>query len=334
MKSLQCTVFYGVRHGKGPCDACTGHVKQAMVRLVKSGTSIADTPEAFYAEAKKHLTTENSKPGKCVHFRQTFHFTSKLANRPKVSNLTPIPDTRQLHVVCNSGDVHEVSTRKILCCCTGCLRHEGPCENPQYSDEWQAYNMLTKRKIAPNFSLWSNMLACDVSIRNITWVDQLQEMNFTNFCELEDYVNTNPVPEMEVLNTDDVMMECDKSRIDYVAHHLPTDAPDGYAPVSIFGDGNCFPRTCSYLVAKHQERYTEFRVWIIYELVLHKNMYLNDEYVSKGTSVVRHRGNTVDQIAMFLRTITPCKDYRMKNISSWKFWIYARMVHIWGCGRY
>ena len=63
--------------------------KQAMVRLVKSGTSIADTPEAFYAEAKKHLTTENSKPGKCVHFRQTFHFTSKLANRPKVSNLTP-----------------------------------------------------------------------------------------------------------------------------------------------------------------------------------------------------------------------------------------------------
>ena len=124
-----------------------------MVRLVKSGTSIADTPEAFYAEARKHLTTENSKSGKCVLFRQTFHFTSKLANQPKVSNLTPIPDTRQLHVVCNSGIVHEVNTRKILCCCTGCLRHEGPCKNPQYSDEWQAYNMLTKKKIAPNFSL-------------------------------------------------------------------------------------------------------------------------------------------------------------------------------------
>ena len=298
--------FYGVRHGKGPCDACIGCVKQAMVRLVKSGTSIADTPEAFYAEAKKHLTTENSKPGKCVHFRQTFHFTSKLANWPKVSNLTPIPDTRQLHVVCNSGNVHEVNTRKILCCCTGCLRHEGPCENPQYSDEWQAYNMLTKRKIAPNFSLWSNMLACDVNIRNITSVDRLQEMNFTNFCELEDYVNTNPVPEMEVLNIDDVMMECDKSRIDYVAlHHLPTDAPDGYAPVSIFGGGNCFPRACSYSVAKHQKRYTEFPVWIIYELVLHKNMYLNDEYVSKGTSVVHHRGNTVDQIAMFSENYNP-----------------------------
>ena len=86
---------------------------------------------------------------------------------------------------------------------------------------------------------------------------------------------------------------------------MPTDASNGYAPVSIFGDGNCFPRACSYLVAKHQERYTEFRVRIIYELVLHKNMYLYDEYVSKGASVVRHRGNTVDQIAMFSENYNP-----------------------------
>ena len=98
-------------------------------------------------------------------------------------------------------------------------------------------------------------------------------MNFTNFRQLEHYVNTNPLPEMEVLNIEDVMMECDKSRIDYVAlHHLPTDAPGGYAPVNIFGDGNCFPRACSYLVAKHHERYTEFHVQIIYELVLQKNV--------------------------------------------------------------
>ena len=55
---------------------------------------------------KNHLTTENSKPGKCVHFRQTFHFTSILANQPKVTNLTAIPETRQLHVVCNSGNVN------------------------------------------------------------------------------------------------------------------------------------------------------------------------------------------------------------------------------------
>ena len=101
--------FYGMRHGKGPCDACTGHVKQAMVRLVKNGTCVADTPEAFFTAAKEHLTTENAKPGKCVHFRQTFHFTNKLANCPKSTNLTAIPDTHQLHVVCNNGNVNEVN---------------------------------------------------------------------------------------------------------------------------------------------------------------------------------------------------------------------------------
>ena len=65
-------------------------------------------------------------------------------------------------------------------------------------------------KIAPNFSLWSNVLAPDVNIHNITWVDHLQEMNFTNYGQLEHDVNTNPLPEMEVLNINDVMMASDK----------------------------------------------------------------------------------------------------------------------------
>ena len=75
--------------------------------------------------------------------------------------------------------------------------------------------------------------------------------------------------------------------------------------MNIFGDGNCLPRACSYLVAKHQERYTEFHVQIIYELVLQQNMYLNNDYVSKEVSVVHHRGNTVDQIVMFSEHYNP-----------------------------
>ena len=66
--------FFCVRHGKGPCDACTGHVKQAIKCLVKAGTSVVDTVEAFYETAKEHLTTQKAKPRKCVHFKQTFHF--------------------------------------------------------------------------------------------------------------------------------------------------------------------------------------------------------------------------------------------------------------------
>ena len=57
-------------------------------------------------------------------------------------------------------------------------------------------------------------------------------MNFTNLVQLEHYAGTNPLPQMELLNVNDAMLECDKSRLDYLAlQHLPPDAPDGYAPV-------------------------------------------------------------------------------------------------------
>ena len=297
--------FYGIRHGKGPCDACTGLVKQAMVRLVKNRTCVADTPEVFFSAAKEHLTTEKANPGKCVHYRQTFHFTNKLTNRPKGTNLTAIPDTRQLHVVCNTGNVNEVNMRRILCCCAGCLRNDGECDNASYTDEWQAYDMLSRKRIPQNMAFWSNVQPCH-EIHNIRWEERLQQMNFTNFTQLEHYVRANLLPQMEFLNINDEMLQCEKSRLDYIAlHHLPTDAPDGYAPVNIFGDGNCFPRTCSYLVGKNEDRYTEFRVCIVYELVQNKDIYLNDTYVSKGASIIYGRGSTVDQIAMFSEHYNP-----------------------------
>ena len=61
--------FYNVRHVKGPCDACTGCVKQGMVRLVKNGTCVTDTPEAFYAEAKKTLNNREFKAWQMCAFQ-------------------------------------------------------------------------------------------------------------------------------------------------------------------------------------------------------------------------------------------------------------------------
>ena len=138
------------------------------------------------------------------------------------------------------------------------------------------------------------------------WDERLQEMCFRNFAELQQYVMANPIPEMETIDINDVMFNSEKSHLDFIAlHHLPTDALDGYAPVKIHGDGNCFPRVCSYLASKHQDRYHEFRVRIIYELVQKKDMYLNNEYVSKGASIIHRRGSTIDQTAMFSENCNP-----------------------------
>ena len=47
--------FFGVRHGKGPCDACTGRVKQGITRLVKTSTEVVNSAKSFFNVAKEHL---------------------------------------------------------------------------------------------------------------------------------------------------------------------------------------------------------------------------------------------------------------------------------------
>ena len=171
--------FVGVRHGKGPCDACTGCVKQVVKHLIKSGTSTVDTAEAFYEAAKQHLTMEKSKPGKSVHFKQTFHFTNKIPNRPKANIPTAVPETHQLHAMCNTGDAHVVNTRKILCCCANCIRQHSQCKNVDISDQWQAFNMQTKKAVPLSWSLRPTQpIIHNIRPATKTWDERLHEMSF------------------------------------------------------------------------------------------------------------------------------------------------------------
>ena len=59
--------FFGVIHGKRPCDACTGHVKQGITRLVKNGTEVVNSPTAFYQAAVKHLVKPVKLENVCQH---------------------------------------------------------------------------------------------------------------------------------------------------------------------------------------------------------------------------------------------------------------------------
>ena len=39
--------YFGVRHGKSSCDACTGRVIQVVSRLVCSGTEVVNSAQTF-----------------------------------------------------------------------------------------------------------------------------------------------------------------------------------------------------------------------------------------------------------------------------------------------
>ena len=65
-----------------------------------------------------------------------------------------------------------------------------------------------------------------------TWNEKLNDMPFTNFAQLPQYVVTNPLPQIERLDLHGSMLDCEKNELDFTAlHHLPRDTLDRYAPV-------------------------------------------------------------------------------------------------------
>ena len=103
--------------------------------------------------------------------------------------------------------------------------------------------------------------------------------SMSKFDDLQQYVNSKPLPEFEgVPNVN--MTEEDKANLDFVAlHHLPNDAPDRFAPISIEGDENCSPRTVSYILHRDQAHHKEIHVRIVYESVQNMAKYLDNDYV-------------------------------------------------------
>ena len=102
------------------------------------------------------------------------------------------------------------------------------------------------------------------------------------------------------------MTENDKSKLDFVAlHHLPQDAPDSFAPISVDGDGNCLPRSVSYILEKHEDRHKEIRVRIVYEAIQNMDKYLDKQYVSIGAQNLYGRATLVEHFAMYTEEFCP-----------------------------
>ena len=279
--------FFGVRHGKGPCNACIGRVKQGITRLVKNETEVVNSALAFYQAGIKHLEKPLKSENVCQHHILTFKLYKKIGTRPKTINWVPVPETCKIHSIGNTGNPSLLYFHNFACCCEGCL-HGDNCTNSVCPDNWKGYNLGQKKIVQPDLSFWvqHNLCIADAQQENIielTWEQRLAQMHsISNFDDLQQYVNSNPLPNFEGLPNVN-MTEEGKANLDFVAlHHLPNDALDGFAPISIEGDGNCFPRTVSYILQKDQACHKEIRVRIVYEAVQNMVKYLDNAYVSIG----------------------------------------------------
>ena len=132
-----------------------------------------------------------------------------------------------------------------------------------------------------------------------------QMSSISSFDDLQEYVNSNPLPAFEGSAQQD-MTENDKSKLDFVAlHHLPQDALDSFAPIFVDGDGNCFPRRVSSMLEKHEGRHKEIRVRIDYKAIQNLEKYLDNQYVSIGAQNLYGRATLVEQFTMYTEEFCP-----------------------------
>ena len=136
--------YFGVRHGKSSCDACTGRVKQGVSRLVKSEQEVVNSAQSFYDACAEHLQISPAEDDKCQHYMITFHFQKQIGKRPKTDNFVAIPETHKLHQIGNTGG-NVLYFCKFACCCFGCLHGTEECANDICPMEWTAYDLATKK---------------------------------------------------------------------------------------------------------------------------------------------------------------------------------------------
>ena len=274
--------FFGVRHGKGPCDACAGRVKSQLANVVKTEKCVINNAKSCFEAARDNLESQWPAAGEYIYILVLLTKLSLHIKRPDTSKWKDVKDTQShLHSIMNSGNNLKVNEHDIICICPACLHREGDCKNGNYVDNWRDFDMKIYEETPADLSLSKSCKICkSIGCREqYQWHDALTILASKNTCdELHDYVKKNPLPFLD-FHIIENLTDSDRVEIDLVAlHYKPQDVPEGYTPFKIYGDGNCYPRTLSFICFKNQNSHKEMCVCLVYEAVLTGWFYVNNRY--------------------------------------------------------
>ena len=201
--------------------------------------------------------------------------------------------------------------------CEGCLHGDSICKNLKFVDKWHRFDIAAGKEIEVDLNFWKSVVICKTvgSREDYEWEDvRATNASYNNYNELHDYVKRNPLQFFDC-HIDLVLSDRDRDNIDNVVlHYLSADAPESLAPCKIGSNGNCFPRTLSYICSRSQRIHTEFCVRLLYEAILNGKQYVNNRYLNKGCNVMYRRGGPVKQIAMYSESYNPNEELNVVNI--------------------
>ena len=128
--------FFGVCHGKGPCDTCAGRIKGRLATLAKTEEWIVNSPTTCFEACKEKFETKWPNRDECCHYMLTFHYTGKIGKCPDTSKWKGVEATRDhMHSIMNTRKNLCFNVWDVVCLCTGCLHGDSPCKYSKYVDE-------------------------------------------------------------------------------------------------------------------------------------------------------------------------------------------------------
>ena len=262
--------------------------------------SVIDTPKALYDHCQKNLATK--KVNGCQHYKKQFLYFPEI-KRPSVnSEVKSVKNIKKQHCVRTTGKKGIIEVRELTCLCSSCLSG-GQCMNSHLVNPWESVclNMKEKRNIehnkhwmptksqpakkqpgkpTPNSTMCSSRPSHRVSQQTINWDDVGRKFQMcTTFSELKAEAQ-KVKPRFPLANiiakfpTTGVQKDVISTEI------YPHDAPKGYTPISVYGDGNCFTRSLSMICYGHPNKHNQLRTMLCWEGVMNKEHYLDNDYLN------------------------------------------------------
>ena len=296
--------FYGENHGKSAADGIVGRLKMHLDIQIKIGR-IINTPKALFEHCQKHLATP--KVTGCQHYKKQFLYFPEIKRPNGSHDVKPVKNIKKQHCVRTTGRKGVIEVRELTCFCSGCLADEkclnGHIVNPwelvslngmeknrnEHNKHWrQSKGRLKKKeKVKTNPTVTAPIRPSRPSRPShiapeppVNWNDVgMKFQRCSTFRELK--AEAQKVKAVFPLQNIIEKFSTKGVQRDVISTELyPQDAPQGYTPISVYGDGNCFTRSLSMICYGHSNKHKELRTMLCWEGVMNKQHYLDNDYLN------------------------------------------------------
>ena len=284
--------FFASHHGKNECDSLGGLVKNATTNIAARNQIITNASDMF-----KAVTPNLSKPLECSssgHNSRVFFLVGEAERSLQTSNIKAVPGTLKIHNV-RASSRGGVESRILSCYCSYCVKGDSEaCPNKLYTEGWINHSLNKKvRKVKMVRSHeTSDVQSKDSGVKEVYCGPMplaevrlmTADLSHQPFAMQQATAKTillsliAPRPDLSIFSL--------SGSVDQQAYTLLRDVDElkdrNLYPLLTKADGNCLPRSGSFLAYGTEEYHVDIRLRIALEMMVHKDVYMDPDFLKRG----------------------------------------------------